>query len=79
MNRTLLVWALALVLFAGAATTFAYGGNRWGNNGWGRWNSTSSSHGTNTASATFVDANGDGVCDNYPARPRDGSGKWRTR
>ncbi|MFA5916952.1 MAG: hypothetical protein WC850_01805 [Candidatus Gracilibacteria bacterium] len=35
--------------------------------------------GTNSGSTTFVDANNDGVCDNYKNRPMDGTGRGQGR
>nr|MDD3720376.1 hypothetical protein [Candidatus Gracilibacteria bacterium] len=49
------------------SSTYAAGGYRRSN--------TTYTPGTNTSSATFVDANNDGVCDNYVNRPQDGTGK----
>ena len=75
MKKTIIIGsAVTLLWILFVSSTFATG---W----YGRTNTGSSSYtpGTNSWSATFVDADKDGECDNYKNRPMDWTwrGQWR--
>ncbi len=78
MKKTIIAWIFVLIFWLGLVSyTSAY-------NGWGRWTWTwTYVPGTNSWSTTFVDADNDGVCDNYKNRPMDGTwrgqGRWMGR
>ena len=73
MKKTIVIGsAVALLWILFVSSTFAawwYGRNR----------TSTYTPGTNSWSATFVDADWDGVCDNYKNRPMDWTwrGQWR--
>lgn len=74
MKKTIIAWIFGLILGIGLLSyTSAY---NWVNRG--TWTYIP---GTNSWSTTFVDADNDGVCDNYKNRPMDwtwrGQGRWR--
>ena len=66
MNKKIILSAtvLGIWLFA-TASSFAYTPSQ--TNGY-QW--------TNTSSESFIDANNDGICDNYATRTMDWTGKW---
>jgi len=68
MNKKLILSIALVGATIVAGSTFAYNSTNSTNYGY-QW--------TNTASETFVDANGDGVCDSYVNRNMDGTGKWK--
>ncbi len=76
MKKTIIAWIFVIIFWLGLISyTLAY---NWWNRG--TWTYVP---GTNSGSNTFVDADSDGVCDNYKNRPMDwtwrGHGRWMWR